>query len=223
MLESTRVVRCVVLNGERPDVPVQVQTAVATRVKTFTAHAVVPHALHAWHHLRAQVSFRQEGRCTHACFRRDPPTSLAHLEAQLLKASLRSWFFQHEDHKLFQSLPEAGARLADSGDDRGRSLTSASMQALAGPSPVQSSSTCGLCCIKPLRKALQHGAFRSLREPWAKAYSRRKRAEGKRHTVAVRALATVRVRLVSAIWTRKEVDHTATFEAAQLAHARRVA
>jgi transposase len=144
-------------------------------------------------------------------------------------------FFQHEDHELFQALPGAGARLAprmlaEIGDDRSRYLTSASLQALAGTSPVlfQSGTYAKahrrLGCIKPLRNALHQFAFHSTRsEPWAKAYYQRKRAEGKSHTVAVRALANVWVRILFAVWTRKEVYQTTTFEAAQLAHARRAA
>ena len=143
-------------------------------------------------------------------------------------------FCQHEDHELFQSLPGAGARLAprmlaEIGDDRSRYLSAMSLQALAGTSPVlfqsgmYSKAHRRLGCIKPLRNALQQFAFQSLREPWAKAYYQRKRAEGKSHTVAVRALANVWVRIVFAVWTKKEAYQTTTFEAAQLAHARRVA
>lgn len=143
-------------------------------------------------------------------------------------------FFQHEDHELFQSLPGAGTRLAprmlaEIGDDRSRYLSAMSLQALAGTSPVlfqsgmYSKAHRRLGCIKPLRNALQQFAFQSLRESWAKAYYQRKRAEGKSHTVAVRALANVWVRIVFAVWTKKEAYQTTTFEAAQLAHARRVA
>jgi transposase len=144
-------------------------------------------------------------------------------------------FFQHEDHELFQALPGAGARLAprllaEIGDDRRRSLSAAGLQALAGTSPVLFQSGMyakahrRLGCIKPLRNALQQFAFHSIRsEPWAKAYYQRKRTEGKSHTVAVRALANVWVRIVFAIWKKKEVYQTTTFEAAQLAHARHVA
>src|SRR5439155_5847541 len=104
-----------------------------------------------------------------------------------------------------------------------------SLQALAGTSPVLFQSGMyalahrRLGCIKPLRNALQQFAFHSIREPWAKAYYQRKRAEGKSHTVAVRALANVWVRIVFAIWKKKEAYQTTTFEAAQLAHAQRVA
>ncbi len=144
-------------------------------------------------------------------------------------------FLTSEDHDLFQELPGAGARLAprllaEIGDDRSRYHWASSLQALAGTSPVlfQSGTYAKahrrLGCIKPLRNALHQFAFHSTRsEPWAKAYYQRKRAEGKSHTVAVRALANVWVRIVFAVWTKKVAYQTTTFEAAQLAHARRVA
>lgn len=144
-------------------------------------------------------------------------------------------FLTSEDHDLFQALPGAGARLAprllaEIGDDRSRYRSAASLQALAGTSPVlfQSGTYAKahrrLGCIKPLRNALHQFAFHSTRsEPWAKAYYQRKRAEGKSHTVAVRALANVWVRIVFAVWMKKEAYQSTTFEAAQLAHARRVA
>ena len=46
-------------------------------------------------------------------------------------------------------------------------------------------------------------------------------AEGKSHTVAVRALATVWARILDAVWKTKQPYHTATFEAARRAHALR--
>jgi transposase len=146
-------------------------------------------------------------------------------------------FFQHEDHERFLALPAAGARLAprllaEIGDDRSRYQSGQSRQALAGTSPVlyQSGTYAKahrrLGCIKPLPNALQQFAFHSTRsEPWAKQYYLRKRAEGKSHTVAVRALANVWVRILFAIWSKKENYQASTFEAAQRAHAqsRRVA
>ncbi len=90
-------------------------------------------------------------------------------------------FLTSEDHDLFQTLPGAGARLAprllaEIGDDRHRYQSSASLQALAGTSPVlfQSGTYAKahrrVGCIKPLRNALHQFAFHSTRsEPWAKA------------------------------------------------------
>src|SRR5260370_24511400 len=42
---------------------VRVQAALATRVKTFTAHDLAPHILHAWRTVRAEISSHQANRC----------------------------------------------------------------------------------------------------------------------------------------------------------------
>jgi transposase len=144
-------------------------------------------------------------------------------------------FLTHADSELFQSLPGAGKRLAprllaEIGDDRTRYAAAWSLQALAGTSPVlfQSGTYCKahrrLGCIKPLRNALQQFAWQSTRfEPWARDYYQRKRAEGKSHTVAVRALANVWVRILFAIWMKREGYQRATFEQARQLHAPRAA
>jgi len=114
----------------------------------------------------------------------------------------------HEDHEIFTSLPRAGKRLAprllaEIGDDRTRYENASSLQALGGTSPVLFQSGMyrkahrRLGCIKPLRNALHQFAWQTTHsEPWARAYYQRKRAEGKSHTVALRALANVWVRIV---------------------------
>jgi len=144
-------------------------------------------------------------------------------------------FLMHADSELFRALPGAGKRLAprllaEIGDDRTRYAAASSLQALAGTSPVlfQSGTYCKahrrLGCIKPLRNALQQFAWQSCRfEPWAKEYYQRKRAEGKSHSVAIRALANVWVRILFAIWMKREGYQRATFEQARLLHAPRAA
>ena len=144
-------------------------------------------------------------------------------------------FLRHADSELFQSLPRAGARLAprllaELGDDRARYESASSLQALAGTSPVLFQSGAyqkahrRLGCIKPWRNALHQFAWQSThQEAWAKEYYQRKRAEGKSHTVAVRALANVWARILYAVWKTKEPYQTQTFEQARLAHAPRVA
>jgi transposase len=144
-------------------------------------------------------------------------------------------FLLHEDNELFTSLPRAGKRLAprllaEIGDDRNRYGDAKSLQALAGTSPVLFQSGTylkahrRLACIKPLRNALQQFAWQSTQEEaWALAYYQRKRAEGKSHTVAVRALANVWVRILHAIWSKRQCYETATFEAAQHRHLRKAA
>lgn len=144
-------------------------------------------------------------------------------------------FLSHADSELFLSLPRAGKRLAprllaEIGDERERYADASSLQALAGTSPVlfQSGTYAKahrrLGCVKPLRNALFQFAWQStLQEEWAAAYYQRKRAEGKSHTVAVRALSNVWVRILFAIWSKKECYQTSTFETAQRLHTKSVA
>ena len=144
-------------------------------------------------------------------------------------------FLSHEDNEVFRSLPRAGKRLAprllaEIGDDGSRYGDAASLQALAGTSPVlfQSGNYAKahrrLGCIKPLRNALHQFAWQSTQQQgWAKDYYQRKRAEGKSHTVAVRALANVWARIIFAMLNKHEPYDPATFDAAQRLHARRVA
>jgi transposase len=144
-------------------------------------------------------------------------------------------FLTHPDHELFASLPRAGKHLAprrlpEIGDDRSRYQDESLLQALGGTSPVlfqsgrYSKAHRRLGCIKPLRNALHQFARPPTQsEPWARAYYQRKRDEGKSHTVAVRALANIWVRIIFAMWTRQCCYDGATFEQAQQQHARRAA
>src|SRR5262249_49680244 len=121
-------------------------------------------------------------------------------------------FLRHPDSPIFSSLPRAGKRLAPRlltgwGDDRERYLSAASVQALAGTSPVayQSGNYAKAhrrsVCVKPFRNVLYQFAWQStFQEPWAQAYYERKRSEGKSHSMAVRALATGWMRIIHAMW-----------------------
>lgn len=140
-------------------------------------------------------------------------------------------FLSHEDSAVFSSLPRAGKRLAprllaEIGDDPARYETAASLQALGGTSPVlfasgnYSKPHRRLGCIKPLRNALHQFAWQStLEEAWAAAYYERKRAEGKSHSVAVRALSNVWARIIFAMLRSQEPYDRATFETARTLHA----
>jgi len=142
-------------------------------------------------------------------------------------------FLTHEDHGLWRSLPRAGKRLAprllaEWGEDRHRYADATSVQTLAGTAPVpfQSGNYAKahkrFACVKPLRNALHQFARATTRqEGWALDYYRRKRAEGKTHSMAVRALANVWVRIIYRMWVSHTCYQTATFEAAKLAHAPR--
>ena len=148
---------------------------------------------------------------------------------------IQALFLTHEDHELWSSLPRAGKRLAprllaEWGDDRGRYADANSIQTLAGTAPVpfQSGNYAKahkrFACLKPLRNALHEFAWQStLSEPWATSYYQRKLAEGKTHSMAIRALANVWVRIIYRMWEEKTPYRAETFEAAQLAHAKRAA
>ena len=147
--------------------------------------------------------------------------------------AISALFLTHPDHELWSSLPRAGKRLAprllaEWGDERSRYADASSIQTLAGTAPVpfQSGNYATahkrFACVKPLRNALHQFAWQSTRqEAWALDYYRRKRAEGKTHSMALRALANVWVRIIYRRWVTKTSYQTATFEAARLAHAPR--
>jgi transposase IS116/IS110/IS902 family protein/transposase len=147
--------------------------------------------------------------------------------------AIRSLFLRHDDHELWSSLPGAGKRLAprrlsEWGEDRSRYADESLVQTLAGTAPVPFASGNyakahkRFACVKPLRNALYQFAWQSTRqEAWALDYYRRKRAEGKTHSMALRALANVWVRIIYAMWVNKTSYQTATFEAAKRAHAPR--
>jgi transposase len=160
-------------------------------------------------------------------------SQLAPLLAQiaLYDTEVNRLFLTHPDSVIFTSLPRAGKRLAPRllagwGDDRERYESAASLQALAGTSPVAyasgnySHAHRRYACIKPLRNTLYQFAWQStFQEAWAAAYYRRKRQEGKSHSMAVRALANVWVRVIHAMWGQQRPYAAETFLAAQHAHA----
>ena len=149
--------------------------------------------------------------------------------------AISTLFLSHQDHKLWRSLPRAAKRLAprrlsEWGDDRTRYADANSVQTLAGTAPVpfQSGNYAKahkrFACLKPLRNHLHQFAWQStLKEAWAASYYQRKRAEGKTHSMAVRALANVWVRIIYQMWKSETCYQTAVFEQAQQQHARRVA
>ncbi len=79
-------------------------------------------------------------------------------------------------------------------------------------------------CVKPLRNAMQQFAWQSTAlEPWARAYYQRKRTEGKSHSMAVRALSNVWVRIIFAMWQKQEPYERTIFEKAKRLHVARAA
>jgi hypothetical protein len=155
---------------------------------------------------------------------------IAHYDEQI-----GALFLTHADQTIWSSLPGAGKRLAprllaEWGDDRHRYADANAVQTLAGTAPVpfQSGNYAKahkrFACLKPLRNALQQFAWQStLQEGWALRYYQRKRREGKTHSVAVRALANVWVRIIFAMWQSNTCYQTTVFEQAQQQHARRAA
>lgn len=148
---------------------------------------------------------------------------------------IRTLFLTHQDHEIWSSLPRAGQHLAprllaEWGDDRTRYADANSVQELAGTAPVpfQSGNYAKahkrFACVKPWRNDLYQFAWQStLSEPWATSYYQRKLAEGKTHSMALRALANIWVRIMYRMWMSKTCYQPETFEAARLAHAKRIA
>ncbi len=148
---------------------------------------------------------------------------------------IEALFLTHANSAIYHSLPGAGKRLAprllaEIGDDPTRYADAASLQALAGTSPVMFASGNyskphrRQGCVKPLRNALHQFAWQSTQtEPWARDYYQRKRREGKSHSVAVRALSNIWVRIIFAMQHKQEPYQPTTFQAAQQAHAKRAA
>jgi transposase len=142
-------------------------------------------------------------------------------------------FLTHADSRIFKSLPRAGKRLAprllaELGDDRDRYQDARSLQALAGTAPVLYQSGTYQKAhrrsaeLSPLRNALYLFAWQSTKsEPWALEYYQR--AEGKSHSVAVRALSNQWVRIIYAMWISRSPYQRATFEAARQLHAPKAA
>src|SRR5215471_21787821 len=77
-------------------------------------------------------------------------------------------------------------------------------------------------CVKPRLFALHQFAWESTQqEAWAKDNYERKRREGKSHSMAVRALANIWVRILFAMWVKKEAYEGTIFVTAQRRHASR--
>lgn len=150
-------------------------------------------------------------------------------------AAITRVFEAHSDRALFASLPGVGQRiaprlLAEWGEDRTRYASAASVQALAGTSPVifqrgpYRSTRMRSSCSKPLRNVSYQFARTSIQQDaWAKSYYTRKRQEGKTFTMAVRALANPWVRVLYAVWQKREIYDPQVFAQAQQAHGRQAA
>ncbi len=199
--------------------------------KHSNPHAVAPKIFEQLHHpqLTADaITTRTKARLMQAIVLQLLP--LVEQIAAYEKA-IEDLFLSHADSAIFESLPGAGRRLAprllaELGDDRTRYASSQGLAALAGTAPVlyQSGNYRKAhrrhACLKHLRNALYQFAWQSTRsQAWAWEYYQRKRKEGKSHSVALRALSNVWVRIIYAMWLTKKNYDPAIFEKAQHEHA----
>jgi len=205
--------------------------AVLKRSKHPTAEKTaegITQQLHQPHLTADEITTRTKSRLLLALIRQLLPVLE---EVAAYDQEIERLFLTHADSHLFSTLPRAGKRLAprllaEIGDDRTRYRDAASLQALAGTSPVPYESGNyakphrRYACIKPLRNALHQFAWQSTQtEPWAHDYYQHKRQKGKSHSVAVRALSNVWVRILFALWLKREEYQLAIFERAKREHA----
>jgi transposase len=137
-------------------------------------------------------------------------------------------FAQHPDHDIFESFPKAGPvfqprLLAAFGSDRDRFRSAREVQQLSGVAPVTQQSGRSRwvhrrwACPKFLLQTFHEYANLSRQQPgWAAAFYQRKRAEGKKHQAAVRALAYQWIRILFRCWQ----DHTLYNEGHHVARCR---
>lgn len=139
------------------------------------------------------------------------------LEAQIkeYRSHIETLFAQHPDHDLFGSLPGMGPKLAprmlaELGDDRSRFDSPEAIQCYAGTAPVTYQSgqvkraRFRLACNKPLRSTVHLWANLSRSDsPWAEAYYRHKRQQGKSHACALRCLAQRWLKIIWKMWQTK--------------------
>jgi transposase len=136
-------------------------------------------------------------------------------------ATIASLFKAHPDAFIFDSLPGAGPifaprLLAALGSDRARFQSVSAMQQYLGIAPVTErsgkSSWVHWRYAAPsfLRESIVEWAGMSLRYSfWAQTYYRQQREKGKKHHVALRALAFKWLRILYRCWTdRKPYDET---------------
>jgi transposase len=132
-------------------------------------------------------------------------------------------FKQHPDGPIFASLPGAGPTfaprlLAAFGSDRERYAKVEALQQYLGIAPVLERSGKSkwvhwrLACPTFLRQSIVEWAGMSTRYSiWADAYYRQQREKGKRHHVAVRALAFKWLRILYRCWQDRKPYDEATY------------
>jgi transposase len=136
-------------------------------------------------------------------------------------AQIATLFAEHPDHVIMESFPAAGPAMAPRlaaafGSDRSRFESAREVQRLSGIAPVtkKSGQSCWVhrrwACPKFLLQTFHEYARLSRQQSvWAEAFYQRKRAEGKKHHAAIRALAYQWIRIIYRCWQ----DHTPYDEA----------
>jgi transposase len=128
------------------------------------------------------------------------------------RTRIEDLFGSHPDQELFDSLPGAGEKLAprllaELGDNRDRFDSAEGLQCHAGTAPVTYQSgqfrkvRCRWACQRVLRHTVHLWAHLSRKKcPWADAYYRQKRQEGKTHACALRCLGQRWLKILWKMW-----------------------
>lgn len=133
-----------------------------------------------------------------------------------LEAAIAELVAQHEDYKLFSSLPGAGPAfaprlLAAFGEDRERFGNADDVQCSTGIAPVLKRSgdmaivQMRYRCDRFLKQTFVEWAALTIPKSfWARAFYDQQRAKGAKHQVAVRALAFKWIRILFRVWKDRE-------------------
>lgn len=129
---------------------------------------------------------------------------------------IKTLLYKHPDKDIFLSLPGAGSNLSSRilshfGDDRDRFEDVSKIKPLAGVVPVTKQSgnykkvSYRYSCRKTFRNTMQLFAFCSLsRNRWAYNYYLRHRKMGKTHNHALRCLADKWMKIIFAMWKKRQ-------------------
>jgi hypothetical protein len=133
--------------------------------------------------------------------------AIAHFDRRIKQA-----FQKHPDTQIFSSLPGAGSVMAPRllvamGSDRSRFNSSAEVAEYSGIAPVTERSGKAkwvhrrFACSQFVKQSFHEFAGQSIMHcDWARAYYDQKKAEGKEHQVAIRALAYRWIRIIYRCW-----------------------
>ena len=139
---------------------------------------------------------------------------------------IQELFLEHDDAKIFSSLPGAGRRIAPAllscfGDNRDRFLSYQQVQCYSGTAPVTEQSGKSFhrnrirrACNKRFRNVFYMLAFCCLnKSSWARGHYDVQRKSGKSHSAAVRSVANKWAKIVYSMWANKTIYNAENFEA----------